>query len=108
MVLIFLGLVFAAALLGAALVATVVGAVIRAALWLVFLPFRLVFLALGLPFLAVGLVFTILAVVGGGLLIGAGVVVAALLSALLPLAVVVFLGWALVRLVSRGVAMPIR
>jgi hypothetical protein len=65
----------------------------------------LIFLALGLPLLIVGSVgaFVVAAVVGS-LLIGAGILAAVVASALLPLALVVFAIWALVRLSRRPVS----
>jgi hypothetical protein len=79
--------------------------VLRAVIFLILLPFKLIFLALGLPLLIVGSVGAfVVAVVMGSLLVGAGILAAVLASAVLPLALVVFAIWALLRLSRRPVS----
>jgi hypothetical protein len=97
MFLLVIGLFVAVGILGLTMLA-LVGAVVRAALWVVLLPLRLVFLALGLPLMIAGVAGAVaLAALGGVLLIGAGVVAAVVGSLLLPVALVVFVVWALTR-----------
>jgi hypothetical protein len=102
MVLAFVGALVLVGLFGAVLL-TAVGFVLRAALWLLLLPFKLVFLAIGVPVAIVGFVLlTVAGLVGGTLLLSAGILAGVLFSALLPLVLVVFAVWAIVRLAGRA------
>src|SRR5207247_2337781 len=91
--------------LAVALVGGVVWFVVRAALWLILLPFRLLFLAIGLPLAIVG---TVLGVVGtvvlGALLFSAGILAAVFVSMLLPVLILAGLAWLIVRLVRPATA----
>jgi hypothetical protein len=82
-----------------------VGIVIRAVLWLLFLPFRLLGLLITLPFFLVG---AVIFVVGGLLLAVMGVVLASVMAALavpaVPIALLIFLVWALTRASRRPAA----
>ena len=82
-----LGALFVLGFLAFAMIATFVGFFLRGLLWLVLLPFRLLW--------GVG---AIVAVVLGAVAIVAGVVLA---TGLLPIALAVFLIWAVLRGVRR-------
>ena len=75
--------------------------------WVAFLPFRLLFGVLTLPFLLLRLILGVIAGLIGGvvLLVGAVVFVvvalATILAPLLPIAFVVLVTWAIVKLLSR-------
>ena len=105
-----MGLALFAGAMTAAATLLVVGMflLMKAVLWLVLLPFRLLFLALALPLILINVV---VGIVGGVLLLTflaiGGVLVAILLAVvapLLPLAFLVLVTWALVRLMKRPAA----
>jgi hypothetical protein len=107
-----MGLALFAGAMAAAATAFVLGMLLlfKAVLWLVLLPFRLLFWTLALPLLLVKLV---IGIVGGVLLfalLAVGSVLAlvgffvAILIPLLPLALMFFVIWALVRLMKRPAA----
>jgi len=81
--------------------------VLRLLLWIVLLPFKLLFWALALPLaLLKAALLAVVAVVGGVVVIVGGLALAltaavALVVPLLPLAFLVLVTWALVRLMKR-------
>jgi hypothetical protein len=96
---------------GAVAIAVSIGVLLLQALfWLVTLPFRLLFWAISVPlFLLKALVLMVGTVLAGGVLIIGGLALAVTLLVavalpLLPLAFVVFVTWALVRMMRRPVA----
>ncbi len=98
-------LVFAAVVAAAGVVLGTLALVVRAVLWVVFFPIRLLFSLVALPFLLGGLALFVLFVVGasllGALFVGLGVLLAAALSAALPLALVFGAVWLVARLMRR-------
>jgi hypothetical protein len=96
---------------GAVAIAVSIGVLLlQARFWLVTLPFRLLFWAISVPlFLLKALVLMVGTVLAGGVLIIGGLALAVTLLVavalpLLPLAFVVFVTWALVRMMRRPVA----
>lgn len=96
---------------GAVAIAVSIGVLLLQALfWLVTLPFRLLFWAISVPlFLLKALVLMVGAVLAGSALIIGGLALAvtllvAVVLPLLPLAFVVFVTWAIVRMMRRPVA----
>jgi hypothetical protein len=79
---------------------------IRGVLWLVLLPFRLLFGLAIVPFILGGIALTVLVVVGfavfGALFVTAGVLLAAAISLLLPVALVAGVIWLIAKLAHRG------
>ena len=104
-VLVLMALVFAAIVAAGGVVLGTLALVLRAALWVVFFPIRLLFSLLAVPFVLGGLALMVLAVVGvsllGALFVGLGVLLAAALSAVLPLALVFGACWLVARLIRR-------
>jgi hypothetical protein len=78
---------------------------LRASLWVVFFPIRLLVSLLAVPFVLGGLALMVIAVVGvsllGALFVGLGVLLAAVLSAALPLALVFGACWLVAKLIRR-------
>jgi len=104
-VLVLMALVFAAIVAAGGLVLGTLALLVRAAFWVVFFPIRLLFSLLAVPFVLGGLALMVLAVVGvsllGALFVGLGVLLAAALSAVLPLVLVFGACWLVARLLRR-------
>jgi hypothetical protein len=104
-VLVLMALVFAAVVAAAGVVLGTLALVLRAALWVVFFPIRLLFSLVAVPFVLGGLALMVLAVVGvslvGALFVGLGVLLAAGLSLVLPLALVFGVCWLIAHLIRR-------
>jgi hypothetical protein len=104
-VLVLMALVFAAIVAAGGVVLGTLALLVRAALWVVFFPIRLLFSLLALPFILGGLAVMVLAVVGvsllGALFMGLGVLLAAALSAAIPLLLVFGACWLVARLIRR-------
>jgi len=89
--------------------ATVFAVLLRLLLWTVFLPFRLIVGVIALPLLIVKFVvlavlgvvaFSVIGIVGGALVAG---LLAAAVTSLLPLALVVLAVWGISRLLRRPI-----
>jgi hypothetical protein len=104
-VLVLMALVFAAIVAAGGVVLGTLALLLRAALWVVFFPIRLLVSLLAVPFVLGGLALIVIAVVGmsllGALFVGLGVLLAAVLSAVLPLALVFGACWLVAKLIRR-------
>ena len=103
--LVLMALVFAAVVAAAGVVLGTLALLFRAVLWVVFFPIRVLFSLVALPFLLGGLALMVLVVVGasllGALFVGLGVLLAAALSLVVPLALVFGACWLVARLMRR-------
>jgi hypothetical protein len=104
-VFVLMALVLAAVVAAAGVVLGTLALLVRAALWVLFFPIRLLFSLVAVPFVLGGLALVILAILAvslmGALFVALGVLLAAGLSVVVPLALVFGACWLIARLIRR-------